>query len=224
MPTHTPPFFLFTPMCPPYHLPLLPGCMPISHLPSSPLPTDCSIAPLPPPSQVFALTTQPLPRLTDCSFTPYPLPLVHDYVPTHTPPLFLLLLIVASPPTPSPIILVICPPHTFFQSSCLTDRTVTSIVFHHLSDCRPTSQFPFMFSWDNKCFASSTSQTYCGIIFSFKFSGDLDSQWKVFEEMKKNNVAPNQFSYSNIVRSYLLKYVRYYLTLLLPHNSIILSQ
>jgi len=46
---------------------------------------------------------------------------------------------------------------------------------------------------------------YNNLMHVYGFHGDLDSQWKVFEEMKKNNVAPNQFSYSNIVRSYLLK-------------------
>ena len=136
-------------------------------------------------------------------------------------PLFLLLLIVASPPTPSPSILVICPPHTSFSTLpvLLIVGSPTPYVFHHLFDCRPTLQFPSMFSWDNKCFVSLHESNVLLHYAWFKISGDLDSQWKVFEEMKKNNVAPNQFSYSNIVRSYLLKYVHYYLTLLLPHNS-----
>ena len=46
-PPHTRHLVLFLPMGPPYHFPLLPSCMPISHLPPSPLPTDCSIPPFP---------------------------------------------------------------------------------------------------------------------------------------------------------------------------------
>ncbi|XP_073231331.1 uncharacterized protein [Porites lutea] len=46
---------------------------------------------------------------------------------------------------------------------------------------------------------------YNSLLHVYGFHGDIDSQWKIFEEMKKNNVEPNQFSYSNIIRTYLHK-------------------
>ena len=49
--------------------------------------------------------------------------------------------------------------------------------------------------------------TLMGCLFGHCFTGDFDSQWKVFEEMKQNDVKPNLFTFSNIMRTHLLKLV-----------------
>ena len=40
------------------------------------------------------------------------------------------------------------------------------------------------------------------------FTGDSDTQWKVFEEMKNANVKPNLYTYSNLIRTLVLKLVK----------------
>ncbi|XP_044181331.1 leucine-rich PPR motif-containing protein, mitochondrial-like [Acropora millepora] len=46
---------------------------------------------------------------------------------------------------------------------------------------------------------------YNNLIFVYGFHGDSDTQWKVFEEMKNANVKPNLYTYSNLIRTLVLK-------------------
>ncbi|XP_015775390.1 PREDICTED: pentatricopeptide repeat-containing protein At2g16880-like [Acropora digitifera] len=50
---------------------------------------------------------------------------------------------------------------------------------------------------------------YNNLIFVYGFHGDSDTQWKVFEEMKNANVKPNLYTYSNLIRTLVLKLVKF---------------
>ena len=54
------------------------------------------------------------------------------------------------------------------------------------------------------CFTSQVIVSKDSCI-SFNFLGDSESQQKVFEEMTQNNTKPNNYTYSELMRTFITK-------------------